>query len=129
MVAVVACTEHGKGGGDVWDVEVNQLAEAACRHVCVPADLQDNCIGNLLDDTAAVRPGLGQQGEQRCLDCMRVKAQVFPAVVAPACEFNAAQRQQIAAACDIDPNSDFDFDGDPADDLDEACQGASTVRF
>jgi hypothetical protein len=122
LVLVTACTEHGKGGGDEWDVRENQFAEAVCVNACVPDDQQDECIVDVITDMDQAKASLPASGQAACIECMRVKTQLMPQIVANGCQSNTAIDAQVFAACD-DPATDFDGDGDPANDFSEVCLG------
>ncbi len=122
VLLLVACTEHGKGGGDAWDVREVAFAEAICQNGCVPADQQEMCLADLIMDMDQAREELPDDVEALCIECMRVKTQLMPQITANGCQSNAGIDQQVLAACDL-PQTDFDGDGDPANDFDEACAG------
>ena len=122
LTLVMACTEHGKGGGDAWDVRAVALAEAICQNACVAAEEQEQCLADVLMDMDEARLQLPDAAEAQCVDCMRVKTQVMPQIVANQCASTAGIDEQVLAACDL-PETDFDQDGDPANDFDEACAG------
>lgn len=123
LLALAACTEHGKGGGDAFSVHENKFAEALCQNACVPVDQQDDCIVSVLASMDQARLDVGPSGEAACVACMQKKIDLMPQVVANGCASTAELDGQVAAACDIDPMTDFDGDGNPTNDFSEACAG------
>jgi hypothetical protein len=96
---LVACTEHGKGGGEPWDVRVVELANAICDHPCVPSDQKDNCVVDVFADMDQARTEIGPAGEDACEECMRVLADVAREITAPECMPTSAQNAEVEAAC------------------------------
>lgn len=108
VLVLVACTEHGKGGGDEWEVRQIAFAEAICQNACVPTADQEQCIVDVVVDMNQARDELPDSGEAACIECMRVKTEAMPEIVANGCEPSAATQLEITTACG---------------DLDEACAG------
>jgi hypothetical protein len=57
------------------------------------------------------------------MHCLAVKADLIPSVVDQGCQPTPAQDQDVYDACDLDPTTDYDEDGDTGNDDDEACAG------
>lgn len=93
------CTEHGKGGGDAWDVTETQFATALCQNACVESSLQDECIVDVLVDMDQARDLLADSEEAQCIECMRIKIQLMPQIVQNQCDISATVQAQIAAVC------------------------------
>jgi hypothetical protein len=123
FVLVLAACGGGSGGGDVWDARVNDFAQAICVNACVPAEDQEACLVDVVADMDQARIAVGPGGEATCLDCIRVITDLIPAVAANGCQPTPDQDAQVLAACDPNPAFDFDGDGDPGNDFDEACEG------
>jgi hypothetical protein len=118
---LLACG-HGEGGGDVWDFRVETFATAKCRNTCVPAQEQDSCFDNTVQSLTSNRQFLNGEGEAACLRCMKVQIDLFPAIAQAGCTPTQNQLQQMLATCDTDRAIDSDFDGDPTNDLNAACE-------
>lgn len=126
----LACGEGGKGGGDLWSVRVSQFATAMCKQ-------QASCLGNPTDplQCAAFRTNDLDSARSRitfedgCFDCLAAKVAAIADIAAQQCSVTGALREELASACDIDPRDDADFDGDPTNDLDEACGGSGSIVF
>jgi hypothetical protein len=127
LLVFAACGGGGEGGGDVWSVRVSQFASTACQNPCVPTDFQVNCTENIAANLDSNRFSI--QDEDACIACLRAKTQVVDQLVANDCEMSAAVEASLALSCDLDPENDFDFDGDPANDLEESCLGAGAFPF
>jgi hypothetical protein len=122
-LVLAGCTEHGKGGGNSWDVREEQFAEAFCQNACVPVEDQADCLEDVLADMAQARAELSDDAEAACIECMRVKTELMAEIVAMGCQSSAEIDQQVVEACDSDPLFDFDGDGVPMNDSEEACVG------
>lgn len=122
LPAFLACG-HGEGGGDIWDFRVQTFADARCRNSCVPVEQQDDCVLSTIQQFDSNRQFLGgASAEAVCIACMRTQTDLLPAIAAGGCEPSDAQLQQILATCDPDKTFDSNFDGDPANDINEACE-------
>ena len=100
---VMACTEHGKGGGDIWDVRAVRFAEATCQNACVPVAAQEDCILDKLVRLDRARELLTPDEEARCLECLRVRTDVMPGIVANQCQQTEEITAQLEIACDGNP--------------------------
>jgi len=99
VVVVAGCTEHGKGGGDEWDAREIQFAEAICQNACVPLDDQETCIVDTLTDMDQARAELSTAQEDACIECMRVKTERMPDIVANGCQSTPEIDAEITTAC------------------------------
>jgi hypothetical protein len=100
-IAVVGmgCTEHGKGGGDEWDVRQTQFAEAVCINACVDETVRDQCLVDVLMDMDQAREELPAELEAQCIECMRVTIEVTPEIVAAGCQNTPSINERLFAAC------------------------------
>jgi hypothetical protein len=120
---VVGACGGGEGGGDAWDSQASAFANAICVNDCVDPNESDACVADVTADLDDARVELDDAEEAACLECLRVKAELIPDVEANECESTEDLDEQVFAACDTDPSTDFDDDGDPTNDDDEACAG------
>jgi hypothetical protein len=127
LVIAAACGGGGEGGGDVFGVRAAQFATEACENPCVPAQQQQDCSFGVVSNLESVRTVLAD--EDACIECVRAKTQVVAQLVANECMLSEQIETSLAGTCDLDPNNDFDFDGDPANDLQESCLGAGSFPF
>jgi hypothetical protein len=123
LVVVVAACGHGEGGADIWDVRMDQFANALCRNSCTAPDQQDSCIVGVLSDMDQAKSELTPAGQDMCINCIVAKTSAMPMIVANGCATNPSIDASIVRFCDNDPTQDFDFDGDPTNDQSEACAG------
>lgn len=122
FVALAACS--GGGGSDgSWDEGVDDYVEASCVEFepCTGTDPAD-CEADVRADLGDARDELDDAGEQECLDCLAAKSEAVRGAL-PGCQPDAADVAAVLAACDTDPTFDFDNDGTPDNDDDEACNG------
>lgn len=127
LLLVFACGGGGSGGGDVWSVRVTQFASAACETTCIPEQAKASCFTNVVSNLDNARFGITDEGF--CINCLRAKTTLVAQVVANNCMVNGELEEQLAVDCDSSPIDDFDFDGDPANDTEEACLGAGRYPF
>lgn len=108
-----------------FDEEVEAIGDAVCdlEVACVMEKTYDACIEDVRNDMADAKAALDAAGEQRCAECMHVKAREIRKIVDSACDVRAADEAAVLAACDLNPSADFDGDGTPDNDDDEACAG------
>lgn len=106
-----------------WQDVVDEFANALCVNSCVPANEQQQCVADVKADMMSAMTDLDAAGETNCIRCMKKKTELLPAIVAAGCMSTMEQDNQVYAACDLDPNVDYDMDGTPNNDDDEACAG------
>lgn len=113
------------GGGPSWEEVVDRYADAVCHGfaACGAPGEPEACIAEVQTDLAETRAQLPSEREEQCMDCLATVADIVPAVVDNGCESTTAQDARIYAACDLDPAVDYDGDGDPANDDEQACDG------
>jgi hypothetical protein len=122
---LVACG-GGEGGGDIWSARVNQFALEACDNVCIQGD-RELCKSNVTVNLDTRRFDIVD--ENSCVACLRAKTDTVDQLIANNCMMSAAIEATLALSCDTDPQQDFDFDGDPANDLEASCLGAGRYPF
>jgi hypothetical protein len=126
LFVLAACGGGGDGGADAgsdpWDTHVAAFAQAICTSTCSPGD-PATCQSDVIADLGEARNLLDAAGQQQCLACLDVKASLVDDVAANGCTSTPQLDAMVYAACDLDPATDFDADGDPANDDDEACAG------
>jgi hypothetical protein len=123
LLVVMGCAEHGKGGGDAWDVRAIQLVETVCRSSCVAPDRQDDCIIDFLARIDRARETLPDSDETACMECMRLETQLFPQVEANGCESTPALDEMLNEQCAL-AGFDANNDGDLTNDFGgEVCTG------
>jgi hypothetical protein len=118
-VGLVSCSEDK----ETWQDVVDDFAEAICVNDCVVPSEQQSCVTDVKADMTDAKAALTDKNEANCIKCMKKKTELIPAVVANTCQSTAAQDMEVYAACDLDPNTDYDGDGTANNDDDEACAG------
>lgn len=122
-----ACTggsgDGGGGSGD-WDAVVASFAASTCdlESECFSGD-RAACIADVEADMADAEVALGVSGQPACIACMNVKRAEGAKILAASCDLSAGDLDAVIAACDLDPGTDFNGDGDNTNDDDEACAG------
>lgn len=116
------------GGGGDWDAVVSSFAESICEMgaQCF-GEGKAECLAEIEQEMAAAEVELGPSGQPACIACMNVMSTEADKMMAPDCDVRAINEDAIFAACDLDPTVDFDQDGDPTNDEDEACAGFPTL--
>jgi hypothetical protein len=117
----------GPDGGDSpgsFDEEVGPFIDTMCmvESVCFNGDMQA-CVNDMTTDMADAQAQLDETGEMQCATCMHVKQREAQKILDATCDVNAGDSEAVFAACDLNPNVDFDGNGTPDDDHDEACAG------
>jgi hypothetical protein len=127
VLAACAADDGGDGDGtttDPWDAAVDDFVQAGCVEAATCSGEQPaECEGDVRADLDDARAELDAAGESRCIQCMTVKVRELRKIIAASCDISAADQAAVFAACDLDPATDYDGDGQPANDDDEACAG------
>jgi hypothetical protein len=146
LLVVAACGGDGGNGGDddttgdpdappahpdavpdaraaTWSETVDDYIDTACVEIeaCMPPI--DNCVQEFTADFADATAALDDSGEQQCIPCLAAKIDLMRAYIANGCSGTGVDVTPIFAACDLDPNADYDGDGVAGNDHDEACAG------
>lgn len=122
---VLAACEGGKGGASgSFDAEVDQLATTTCdlAATCF-GEPGESCEADIRMDMADAKAQLDEAGQAACAECMNVKSREIQKILDAMCDLEAGNEPAVFAACDLDPTVDFDGDGTPDNDHDEACAG------
>jgi hypothetical protein len=117
-------TPDGGESPGTFDEEVGPFIDTMCmvQATCFGADMQ-MCVTDMTTDMADAQGQLDETGETQCAGCMHVKTREAQKILDAACDVNAGDSEAVFAACDLDPNVDYDGNGTPDDDHDEACAG------
>lgn len=119
LILLAACG----GGGSPWDDGVDDFVAATCvEYADCTGDDPATCESDVRADLGDAEAELDDAGEAACLECLATKAEVVRSI-AEDCQPMAEDIAAIVAACDTDPTVDFDGDGTPDNDDDEACAG------
>ncbi len=104
-------------GARSFDDELPGFQMTLCREEaqCGGAD-EVHCQQDVATDMADAKQLLDEAGEQRCAECMHVKARELQAILDAGCDASAGDEAAVLAACDLDPS-------DGEDMPDEACAG------
>jgi len=121
-------TGAGPDAGADWDSVLQDFIAAVCsvEQACFPGDPPEpvsRCIDDITTDMADARAELDVAGEQACIECMRAKTAAAIELESAECNEGAVDINPVFAACDLDSTADFDGDGIPDNDDDEACAG------
>lgn len=125
LLCLLLCACGGETGDPSdWDATVDDFVAAACveGEACTGDD-PVACEDDVRTDLDDARAELDEAGEDQCMACLEVKAAQFRAIIAAACDEDAADEAAVFAACDLDPTVDYDGDGSVDNDDDEACAG------
>ena len=126
LVLLVACSgvDSSPNGAGSFDDEVVRFRDTICEvgARCSGEDLVA-CKTDVTTDMNDAKAALDQAGQARCATCVHVKRVEAQRILDAACDFAAADIVAVLDVCDLDPAIDYDQDGTPDNDDDEACAG------
>ncbi|HEU5058546.1 MAG TPA: hypothetical protein VFU21_18565, partial [Kofleriaceae bacterium] len=105
---------------DEWEDAVDGFVSATCS--CPTTDT-DICRLDVSDAMEEARGVLDDDEESACIDCLAAKESQLRRKADARCDDDVVDLGAIHAACDLDPATDYDRDGVPDNDDDEACGG------
>jgi hypothetical protein len=107
-----------------FDDEVPPFLKAFCDLAALCAgQSRPMCEADVNTDMAQAKAQLDDAGELRCARCMHIRAIETANIVAANCNHLVADAEAIFAVCDLNPDVDYDGDGNAGNDDDEACLG------
>lgn len=125
LASTFACSDGVSGDPQSgFDAEAARFTDLICRYAVSCGPTPDAaCKSDVETDLADAKAQLDEAGEARCAECLNAKSIELQKVFDDACNIRAADEDAIFAACDLDPAVDYDGDGTPDNDDDEACAG------
>ena len=113
----------GNTSPSTWNDAVNAFIDATCNDATTcTGDDPAQCTTDVTADMAQAKSMLDETGQAQCIQCMNARAQAARDF-AITCDMADIDFAAVYAACDLDPSMDYDGDGTPDNDDDEACAG------